>query len=119
MKERYRGKLTSIEIWKWIIESGIMIYKDGLCKMEGLLGNSITFASLNATRDEIQNIRRNDGRLKHKYCEKLARFMSEKRPSSPLSNTELAILGITSLLSLVPKSSSTSLKNKVSTCKTV
>ena len=119
MRRRTRKKILDAEIWKWIIKRDIMIYEDGLCRLEGLLGNSITFASLNATRDEIQNIRRTDGRLKHEYCEKLARFMSEKRLSSPLSNTELAILGITSLLSLVPKSSSISLKNKVSTRKTV
>jgi len=93
-----RKLFNSVKIWKWIIERDVRIYPDGLYRLKGLLGNSVTFGFIKAPKKKIQNITEPNGKLKPKYLKKLAEFMNRRSPDPYLTNSELIVLGLANLL---------------------
>jgi len=91
--------ITELRVWQKSIRDHVRIYRDGLIKLDGCFGNSVTFISLGLPENQIRSITKSNGMLKSSFIRKLSKFMAKNRPKSNLDNRELIICGIIKLLS--------------------
>lgn len=92
-------RLTIEEVWRKLIRDHVRLYRDGLLKLDGCFGHSVTFTLLKLPEDKIKSATRQNGQLKKDFTRKLAEFMARNRSKSNLSNMQLIICGITRILS--------------------
>jgi len=92
-------KSTVLRIWQKSIRDHVRLYTDGLIKLDGCFGHSVTFAFLKSSKDKVRSITKPNGQLKADFIKKLAGFMAKNRSKSNLNNTQLILYGIAQLIS--------------------
>lgn len=94
--------LSEIDVWKRSLKIDVYIYPDGFYRLTGIFGQSATFGSLKATRQEIQAVRNANGTIKEPWLTRLAYFMRNRRSRDSdliiCDNNDLVVLGIMKLI---------------------